>query len=152
MADLAVRVDAGDLRKLYGDLKASGSDLTVALRRGVKKAAEPMRTAVAAEASFSTRIPSAVKTKASFAGRRSRVEIIVDSGAAPHAAAINHGGRSGTFRHPVYADQTKTRNEWTWVAQAANPFFDAPIRAHYAAAEAAMLAVMDDVARKAGFR
>lgn len=149
---LDVKLDTADLRKVYADLKAANSSLTVELRRGVKNAAAPLANAVKVEASWSTRIPGAVKTKATFTARKTSVSIYVDPKMAPEAAPLNHGDRGGTFRRPVFADADEERSDWTWVSQQARPFMLAAIQPHFRDADVAMAKVLDTIARKAGFR
>lgn len=145
-APLEVRVDASDIQRLYADLKTVPGNLTRELRNGIKKAADPLADAVKAEASWSSRIPGAVKVKPSFSARNPSVQIVVDPKKAPEAAPLNNGGRSGTFRHPTFGNRDR------WVTQKAQPFFEVALSGHQHDADAAIEAVMDAVARKAGFR
>jgi len=145
---LQVRIDTGDLRKLYTDLKGLPGNLRVELRRGIKAAAQPIADRVKANAGWSSRIPGAVRVKPSFSAKGTGVSIVVDSGRAPEGAPLENKGRSGTFRHPVYG------NREVWVSQQARPFFysTAASSSSVSAAEKAILDVADVVARKAGFR
>lgn len=145
---LRVNIDTKDLRQLYVDLKGVEGNLRVELRKGVKAAAEPIASAVRAAASWSSRIPGAVRVKPSFGARTTGVTITVDAGRAPEARALEHGGRGGTFRHPVYG------NREVWVSQKARPFFFTTVSnsSSVDTAERAVIAAMDAVARKARFR
>jgi hypothetical protein len=145
---LVVSIDTKDLRQLYVDLKGVEGNLRVELRKGVKAAAEPIAAAVRSAASWSSRIPGAIRVKPSFGARSTGVTITVDSGRAPEARVLEHGGRSGTFRHPVYG------NREVWVSQKAQPFFFTTVSSSSAVdqAERSILAAMDAVARKAGFK
>jgi len=145
---LQVRIDTGDLRKLYTDLKGIPGNLRVELRRGIKAAAQPIADRVKANAGWSSRIPGAVRVKPSFSANGTGVSIVVDSGRAPEGAPLENKGRGGTFRHPVYG------NRDVWVNQQARPFFysTAASSSAVSAAEKAILEVADAVARKAGFR
>ena len=145
---LQVRIDTGDLRKLYTDLKGLPGNLRVELRRGIKAAAQPIADRVKANAGWSTRIPGAVQVKPSFSAKGTGVSIVVNPGRAPEGAPLENKGRSGTFRHPVYG------NRDVWVSQPARPFFysTAASSSSVSAAEKAILNVADTVARKAGFR
>lgn len=67
-------------------------------------------------ASFSTKIPRAVKVRVSFAQRRPGVSVIVDKKIAPNARPEEHLGRPGFFRHMVFGHQDR------WVSQEAHPF------------------------------
>lgn len=142
---IEITVTSPDLAQLYQAAKAADGNLQVQLRRGVRKAAKPIEDGVKAAASWSSRIPGAVRTKASFAARGASVRVEVDSGAAPEAAPINNKGRGGRFRHPVYG------NRDNWVSQQARPFFREGVTAGIPAADAAMSRLMDDFAHQLGF-
>lgn len=147
MADaLQVQVTSTDLRQLYVDLKAVEGNLRVELRKGITAAAKPIVAAVQREASWSSRIPAAVKAKTSFAAKSAGVAITVDSRKAPEGRPLENAGNTGTFRHPVFGDTT------SWVAQTAHPFFWAGVKNADSQIETAMEAVMDAVAKKAGFK
>jgi hypothetical protein len=151
---LKVDIDTKDLRQLYVDLKGVEGNLRVELRKGVRAAAAPLADRVRAGASWSSRIPGAVKVKPSFSAKGAGVTIAVDAKAAPEARPLENGGKGGDFRHPVYADGSQTRGDWTWVSQKAQPFFYHSVTSSSAidSAEKAILAAMDAVASKAGFR
>jgi hypothetical protein len=141
---IRIQVDSHDLADLYRAAKAAPGVVQVELRRGVKKAAQPVADSVKSAASWSSRIPGSIKTKASFAAKGASVTIVADAGIAPEAAPLNHGGKGGTFRHRVFGGDT-------WVSQPARPFFQTGAKAGTPAAERAMLDVMDQIARKLGF-
>lgn len=143
---LEIRVDSPDLRELYQAAKAADGNLQVLLRRGVKEAAQPIANGVKSAASWSSRIPGATRTKASFSAKGASVTVEVDAAAAPEAAPLNHGGRGGTFRHPVFG------NRENWVSQQARPFFDQGVTAGQPAADSAMDRLMTDFAHQLGFR
>lgn len=145
-APLVFRAQSPDLRQLYTDLRAVPGNMTRELRKGVVAAAKPAVAAVKEEASWSSRIPGSIKAKASFGARSTSVQIIADPAVAPEAAVLNHGGRGGQFRHPVFGNRNN------WVNQAARPFFETAVRRTQPQIEQAIVAVMDEVARKAGFR
>jgi len=144
-AAIEVKVQPAALAQLYADAKAAPGVIQRELRRGVVKAADPIRLAVIASATFSSRIPQAVKAKARFSASEAHVRVYVDAKMAPEAAPINNRGRGGNFRHPVYG------NRDVWVNQKAIPFFDAGVRAGEAEADRAMLECMDRTAAALGF-
>jgi hypothetical protein len=100
-------------------------------------------------ASWSGRIPGAVRAQPFFTAKRAGVRIIVDAKAAPEARPLEHGGNGGEFRHPVFGGGNKTRDQWTWVEQPARPFFYAALE-RSVEIEIAMRAVMARVAAKLG--
>lgn len=61
--------------------------------------------------SWSSKIPSAVRVRSTVGS----VSIIVDRTFAPDARPYEHGGLSGTFRHPVF-------NKGGWASSPARPF------------------------------
>lgn len=152
-SSLEIKVDSSDLRKLYQDLKVAGDGLQIDLRRQIKKAGDGLVSAVKKEASWSSRIPGAVKVKTSFGAKNAGVTVYVDAGKAPEAAPLNNQGNSGTFRHPVFPDAAgQIRQQWTWVSQRAQPFFDGPIAREGNNTLALIQEVIDDFAARAGFR
>jgi hypothetical protein len=138
-----LHVQSADLQKLFVELKAMEGSLQVELRRGVREAALPAVRAVQRSASWSTRIPGAVKAQPFFTAKRAGVRIIVDAKQAPEGAPLEHGGQSGTFRHPVFGNRSN------WVDQPARPFFYGQVE-RSVEVEMAMRAVMARVAAKGG--
>jgi hypothetical protein len=141
---VTLHVQSRDLQKLFFELKAMEGNLQVELRRGIREAARPMVESVKRNAAWSTRIPDAVKAKPSFTVKRASVTIQVDARTAPEARPIEHGGETGTFRHPVYGSREN------WADQPARPFFYPSVE-RTVESEIAMRAVMARVAAKAGF-
>jgi hypothetical protein len=141
-----LHVQSLDLQRLFVELKAMEGSLQVELRRGVREAATPAVRAVQASASWSSRIPGAVKAQPFFTAKRAGVRIVVDAKAAPEARPLEHQGKEGTFRHPVFARAGRPR---VWVSQPARPFFYGQIE-RSVEVEIAMRAVMTRVAAKGG--
>lgn len=151
--DLQVTLAAPDLHKLYADLKGVEGNLRVELRRGIKGLAQPVEDRVKRNASWSSRIPGAVKTKVSFGTKSAGITVYVDSKMAPEARPLEHGGRSGQFGHPVFADAAgQTRRQWTWVRQQAHPFFGSASTTEDKKITDGVMALVAAVERKAGFR
>lgn len=142
-----VRIDPGDLRALMRDLKAleGGKPIAAAMRKGLRKAADPIKRQVQSNASWSSRIPGAVSIGTAFSARRTGVFLRVNSKKAPHARAFENSGRAGTFRHPVIGRDV-------WVSQAARPFFFAETQRHMPDVEKAAAEAVEQAARSAGFR
>lgn len=108
-------VQRGELEALIRDLGQIPPAIDRALRRDMRKAAQPALLEVRRRADWSTRIPAATTLTAGTGGRPG-VTIRTSAAKAPHARPYE--GLSGDpFHHPVYGDR---RN---WVAQAARPFF-----------------------------
>ncbi|MGH3026732.1 MAG: hypothetical protein ACRDLR_09820 [Gaiellaceae bacterium] len=149
---IEILVTSNDLRALYLRLHEIAPELRVALRHGVVAAGHDTAEAVKREASWSTRIPAAVSVKASFAAKTVGLRITVDKTKAPEARPLEHGGRDGSFRHPVFADASETRDQWTWVDQPAHPFFAKAIASEDVNYERQLFEVATEVARLAGFK
>lgn len=143
---LRAQVNPQDLSALHAAAKAAEGTVQVELRRGIKAAAAPMVRGVKAEASWSKRIPGAVKTSVSFAKKGATVKIVVDAKRAPEAAPLNNAGKSSAFRHPVFGSREN------WVNQKSRPFFLVGAKRGFKEADAAMVKVMDEIAAKLGFK
>jgi hypothetical protein len=137
-------LDAHEFRQAYLELKFAGDGLEKDLREGIKWAGQGAVEAVKAESSFSRKIPPATRLKISFAARGAGISVVVNAAQAPNARPINHGGRGGVFRHPVFGHRDR------WVDQAAHPFINAAANAP--SIEEGLRQVLDHVAFHAGFK
>lgn len=112
-------IDTTSLKKLIRDLEESEpgiiKETNVALREGAALVAGEAR----ALASWSSRIPNSVRVLGSGA----RTVVKAGGSGAPHAAAYEHLGAPGVFRHPVFGNRS------VWVQQQARPFL-APALIH----------------------
>lgn len=143
-----VTFDPAEVRQLVRDLREleGGRAITAALRKNLRAAADPIKAQVQANASWSSRIPSAVAIGTAFSAKRTGVFVRVNSKKAPHARPLENSGQAGTFRHPVFG------NTDTWVAQQARPFFFDQAERNLPQVERAAAAAVDEAARTAGFR
>jgi len=144
-----LHVQSDDLKKLYAAAKAAPGTLQIELRRGMREAGTASVLAVKRAASWSSRIPGAVRAQPFFTAKRAGVRIIVDAKKAPEGRPLEHGGKQGNFRHPVFGSPHRTRQQWAWVNQPAHPFFYAAIERNVEV-EIAMRAVMARVANDLG--
>lgn len=117
-----LKVEATGLRQLGRELRAMRPEIYRTVQKALRAAGEEMAEDARERASWSTRIPGTIKVSASGID-----SIVLKAGGgknstAPHAAAYEHAGAEGTFRHPVHGDPTLTRDEWTWVREEARPF------------------------------
>lgn len=156
-----VHVDSPDLYALSKDIKAlvGGNKIVNNMKREMRQAADPIVQRVKAEASFSKRIPPAVKASTRFTKKTVGVLITVNAKQAPHARPINNDGQSGFFTHPIPIRAASTRRgrlkqarKGDQVKQKARPFFYGPIVAADHDVEAAVLRAADKALRQAGFR
>ena len=113
------------VRLLARDLGRIPVELRQELRPGLKAAGEVVASEARINASWSTRIPAAIKVFALFGRLTGGVVVKVDRSKAPHARplegiAARRGAlsrtHSGTFRHPVFGDRD------VWVDQPTRPF------------------------------
>lgn len=111
MAD-SIGVDVSGLKKLARVLNRVEPAVAREFRQGMTAAGEVVATAARRNAAFSSRIPGTITVKR----RGLAMRIQAGGDAAPHAAALEHGGRSGTFRHPLFGNRDH------WVEQEAHPF------------------------------
>jgi rhodanese-related sulfurtransferase len=118
-------VDTVEIEFLLADLRAVPRNLQPAIRRAVADAAQAFLSDVREDASWSSRIPGAIRTRTSFAQRGSGIRVLVDKAKAPHARpyeGLSSGGMQ--FRHPVFG------NRDVWVSQQARPFFMPNVEKH----------------------
>lgn len=104
--------DLSDLKRLAAVLRIVEPIYLKDLYSAVGAAGELVASRARENASFSRRIPASVKTRR----RGLRVTIQAGGPGVGDAAPLEHGGRPGTFRHPVFG------NKNVWVEQAAHPF------------------------------
>lgn len=142
-----VRFDASETRALVKDLRKleGGKQITAALRKNLKAAAEPIKGQVKSNASWSSRIPGAVSVGTSFTSRRTGVFIKVNSKRAPHARPYENGGKAGSFRHRVFGRDV-------WVSERARPFLFQTAQRRMPDVEEAAGKAVQEAARAAGFR
>jgi hypothetical protein len=112
-------VSTDDMRAFARAARSVGPDVAAGLRKGVKSAADLVRDDAKSKASFSTRIPRSITSKASAGAVAS---VTAGGRKAPDAAPLENGGRCGKFRHPVNAWATKDRAAWKWGEQTSRPF------------------------------
>ena len=133
-----------------GQLIASFEDglprsLRKQLRPALRRATSPIVADAKRRASWSTRIPAAIRASTSFASRKPRVSIVVDHRQAPHARPFENLGQPGIFRHPVYG------NYEAWVGQKARPFLFPAVFSHVDEVQAAIDRAVNDAAAQHGF-
>lgn len=89
----------------------------------LRRSGESVKSAAAANASWSTRIPGSLAVQVRFSGRTQGVSIVARASVAPHARPYEGiaGGRK--FRHPVFGHDV-------WVAQACRPFLRPAVAAN----------------------
>lgn len=116
--------DVEEFVKMFGKIP---KELKRELRPGLRAAGRVVADDAKLRAAWSTKIPRAIRVSVTFVGKRQGVSIVVNRKKAPNARPIEHGGRAGTFRHPVYA--SGPRENWTWRPQRARPFLAPALQA-----------------------
>lgn len=134
-----------------GQLIASFEDglpkaLRKQLRPALREASSPIVADAKRRASWSTRIPAAIRASTSLRSRKSRVSIVVDRHKAPHARPFENLGLPGVFRHPVFG------NYDNWVSQKARPFLFPAVFSHVDEVQAAIDRAVNAAATEHGFR
>lgn len=150
--DSSVRIDSRDLYQLTKDLQAVDRKLATEMKREFRAIAEPIRQAVATEASWSRRIPGATKVSTRFTKKTQNVIVTVNRKQAPHARPIENAGQEGTFRHPVFARKTRFLGRAVMAKQQARPFFAKAILKQDHRIDAAVDAAAARFEKKLGFK
>lgn len=137
---------SAEARLLAQRLAKVPDELQKGLRPALRKGAEPIMAAAKANASWSSRIPGAIRLSTSFGQKNPGVTIRASARIAPHARPYEGaGGRGGTFRHPVYGDRD------AWVTQATRPFLFPAVRAGRQGVIGELEHAVDDALARHGF-
>lgn len=135
-----------EIRRLVRDLGKIPPDIRKELRPAIRKVGDVVVQDARRRASWSTRIPGAIRIGINFSsGSRAGVTVVGSVAKAQHLRVYEHLGFKAPFRHPVYG-----RN--VWVSQMARPFLFPAVAAHAEDVDKAIGEVIDKVARAHGFR
>ncbi|MCK2214288.1 HK97 gp10 family phage protein [Actinomadura sp. ATCC 31491] len=135
-----------EIRRLVRDLGKIPPEVRKELRPAIKQIGNVVVQDARGRASWSTRIPGAIRLGIQFStGSRAGVTVIGSVGRAPHLRVYEHLGFRAPFRHPVYG-----RN--VWVSEMARPFLFPAVAAHAEDVDAKIGEAIDKVARAHGFR
>lgn len=134
------------VRRLIRDVGRLPDDLRKRLRPAMREAAQPVLADARRRASWSTRIPAALRIATSFTRRQAGVSIVTSQKRAPHARAYEGITGRDNFRHPVFG------NREAWVEQKTRPFMGPAVDLHGRRVVAAVNKTVDDAAREAGFK
>lgn len=130
------------LRRASADLRAMSMQVRRGIRPTIKRASEPMVAQARANASWSTRIPGAIRV----AVLKSGVDIRVNRRKAPHARPLEGIGGNATFRHPVFGNRSR------WVSQQTRSFLDPAVEQHRGKVRKALIDLVGEAAREHGYR
>jgi hypothetical protein len=136
---------ADEIERLIRDMGRIPKDLKKQLRPRLRIAGRVVADDAKLRASWSTRIPRAIRVSTSFTGRRPGVSVIVNKNKAPHARPYEHGGEPGKFRHPRWGDRRH------WFDQTARPFLAPALAAKQDEAGRLIADAVDETTRDAGF-
>jgi len=140
MSDLTI--DVSQLKKLATDLRRASPQLAKDFLTQLGRAGDVVALAAKEKADFSTRIPATIKVRR----RGTRVRVQAGGETAPHAAAFEHDGYGGSFRHPVFG------NYDVWVSQPAHPFLRPALEETLPEVELFVVQAVDDAFISAGWR
>lgn len=136
-----------DIERIIADLGKIPKELRREARPAIKRAAEPIAADARRRASWSKRIPKAIRISPRLSRKQQGVAIRVDSKKAPHARAYEGiSGRGDTFRHPVHGNREK------WVEQKTRPFLAPAAKGRTSDVRKAVDGAIADAARKTGWR
>jgi hypothetical protein len=110
------------LKKLVFDFAKISKENKSYLRKNMRAIGKPTLQKIQASASWSRRIPGSTKMGVGFTTRNTGIRIQTDRHVSPHARPHEHAGEPGTFRHPLFGDDSKDRKLWTWYSQPAKPY------------------------------
>jgi len=136
-----------ELQRLIRDLGKIPDDLRKELRPAMRKAAEQVKREAQSRASWSTRIPGAIRVAVKFSGSGAGASVVVSGAKAPHARPYENLGNPGTFRHPRWGH----REAGDWITQQARPFLFPAARAKADAAAEEIDKAVVAVLRRNGF-
>jgi hypothetical protein len=136
-----------ELRDLIGDFGGKmPKEVKAELRPLLRRTGQGALMAVRSNASWSTRIPRATRLQISLAGKRPGVAVVTNKNRAPGARPLEHQGRPGRIRHPLFGDRKR------WVTQPAQPFMTEEAPKWQAEVRDGIREIVDQVARRNGFR
>lgn len=134
------------IAEIIRDFGKIPSEMRQEARPRLKRSADLVVAEAKRNASWSTRIPDAIRTRAMLAKRKQGVTIYVRSAKAPHGRALEGvGTRGNTFRHPVFGRDK-------WVEQKKRPFIFPAVVKHSQSVRDAIDEAVAAAARKLGWR
>lgn len=136
---------ATDTRALIRALTEIPREFRRELRAALTKAGRPVLREAKRRASYSSRIPGALRLSVILTGKSPSVAITANKERAPHARPLENLGEPGTFRHPVFGNRSN------WVSQRARPFMAPAITTHADESAEAVADAVDKASRKHGF-
>lgn len=141
-------IDQGELALLRREFGELPPELKRKLRPRLRSAGRVVVREAQRKASWSTRIPAAIRLVTRLGSRNAGLFIQVAARNAPHARPYENLGRQGTFRHPVFwPDAIGTAPPSRIVSQRARPFLFPAVDRHHTTARVAASNAVADAAR-----
>lgn len=136
-----------ELRDLISDMGGKmPKEIKAEIRPLLRTTGQSALIAVRGNASWSTKIPKATRLQISLAGKRPGVAVVTNKNRAPGARPLEHQGRPGKFRHPLFGDRKN------WVTQPAQPFMTEEGPKWQEEVRDGIGEIIDQVARRHGYR
>lgn len=135
--------------EMLRQLNTAEKQVKARLRKNIRDAGKDVVAKARGEASWSSRIPAAIRMSTSFSQRNPGVKIQVSRKKAPHARPFEDRSGTGYFRHPVFG---RTANPRDWVQQDARPFLSEAMKDSVDRIREQVAKSVDDAARDAGFK
>lgn len=126
------------------DLRSIPREVRKDLRPALKATGDRVAQDARGRASWSSRIPRAIKVKVLY-GSKAGVVITVDRKRAPHARPYEGIAGGGTFRHPFFGNRRR------WYTQTTRPFLEPAAKAQRAQVREDITKVVEQAARRHGF-
>lgn len=130
------------LRRTGDLLREISTEVRREIRPAIKKAAEPIVRDAKKNASWSSRIPKAIRVSVLKRG----VEIRVSAKKAPHARVLEGITGNRTFRHPLFGNRER------WFDQKTRPFLTPAVEKHLPKVRAAVIRIVDEAAVRHGYK
>lgn len=145
---MTVSVNTAQLKDLSRALKKAAPELGREFDAGLLKIG--IEAAIVAQRMVAPFDAQTGRIQRSIRARRLTRAVSIQAGGAgaPHAAAFEHRGRPGIFRHPVFRT---AQNPNTWAPQRAHPYLHPAAEAQIAHAGPEVSRLVDETMRKAGF-
>lgn len=135
-----------ELAQLIEDLREMPAEIRKELGPEFVAAAQPVLTDARARASWSSRIPGAMRVRARRSLRRPGASLVVNSRRAPHARLYEDLTGAGSFRAPLFG------NRRYWYSHATRPFARPAVQAGRSGFIRAADRAVVQAARRHGFR
>ncbi|MFC9085358.1 HK97 gp10 family phage protein [Nocardiopsis dassonvillei] len=146
MAEEVTLAMAGNaVRRLRRDMGQIPKDLQRRLRPAMRAGGQDLLADARRRASWSTRIPAAMRLATSFTRRQAGVSLVVSRHRAPHARPYEGIRGNDSFRRPVFGNRER------WVETQTRPFAGPAVDLHGPRVVAAVNRVVDEAAVAAGF-